>query len=133
MRRNLATSLIVLALFVNLLANAIAWTFHGEVFTHELDHHHAAYESDHHHHTTLAQTRSVEHHQHNDLTDGDILDDILHLSLHAVGQHQPLYFELLAILPPVTGKEILAAFFPIAVPEPTQYSPFRPPINTSIS
>lgn len=132
-RRRLAINLIVLVLFVNLLTNAVAWTFHGEFFSHELDHHHAAYELDHHHHTTLAQTKNKEHHQHNDMTDDDILDYILHLSLHAAGQHQPLYFEFIAPLPSVTGKEILAVFFPIAVPESTQDSPFRPPRNTSIS
>jgi len=117
-RKCLAINLIVIVLFVNLLTNAVAWTFNGEIFTHELDHHHVTYELDHHH---------------NDMTGDDILDSIIHLSLHAAGQHQPFYFTLLPLLPSVTGKEILAVSFPIAVPESIQDSPFRPPRNTSIS
>lgn len=131
-RRRLAINLIAVVLFVNLLTNAVAWTFHEEVFTHELDHHRAVYELDHHHHTTLAQTESIEHHQHNDMTD-DILDSIIHLSLHAAGQHQPFFSTLPPLIPSVTGKEILAVFFPTTVPKSIQDSPFRPPRNNSVS
>ncbi len=132
----ITNNFICLILFANLLANATAWTFDGEVFTHELDHHHATYEFDHYHHShqhlpSLAQTEEIEHRQHSDATDDQILDFIIHLSLHAAGQNQPFYFIFPPILPSVEGKEIISIIFPTTILESTFDSPFRPPRNTS--
>lgn len=40
MNRFLTINHIVFVLFVSLLTNGLAWAFHGEVFMHELGHHH---------------------------------------------------------------------------------------------
>ncbi|SFP59066.1 hypothetical protein SAMN05216419_100834 [Nitrosomonas cryotolerans] len=119
-KRPSAINLVALVLFVNLLTNAVAWTF---VFMHELDHHH----------TSLTQVENIEHHQHNKIADDEILDSIIHLSLHAVGQHQFFYFTISPSLSAVTGKEAVVAFIPLFIPDSIRDSPFRPPRNISVS
>ncbi len=118
MMKKRLTNYFILILVVNLLTNATVWAFHGEVFAHELDHHHhAAQDFD---------------HLHDNLTDDKDIDVILHLCLHAAGQFQPFYFTYLPLLPAVEGKEILAAFSQTAIPESIRDSLFRPP-RTAVS
>jgi hypothetical protein len=129
MNRSLIKNSIAFILFVSLLANGLAWAFHEEIYTHELDHHHNAHEPYHHHHTTLTQAENIENNQHNNLADGEIMDSIIHISLHAAGQFQPFYFTLPPSIPTAAGKETLAVFISVLFPESILDSLFRPPRN----
>ncbi|MDP1558858.1 MAG: hypothetical protein Q8K59_04755 [Nitrosomonas sp.] len=125
MSKHLVINSVIVLLFVSLLTNAFGWTFHGEAFAQGLD--------DHQYTLSFTPVKEVELRQHNDMTDDKNLDFITHLCLHAAGQYQPFYFTLPPLLPAADGKEILAVFFPVTVPESVLDSPFRPPRNISVS
>ncbi|HRQ07902.1 MAG TPA: hypothetical protein PLI91_02925 [Nitrosomonas europaea] len=129
-KRYMTDNFILLILFVSLLTNAVAWSFHQEIFKHELDHFHVSHRFDHHHsyHDHAADTGFHQHHDETLDNDPDFTD---HLILHAAGQFQPFYFILLPIIPSLPGKENIPGFFPAGIPESTLDLPFRPPRNTA--
>ena len=108
-------NIIMLVLSVSLLTNAFAWAFHGEIFIHELDHQ-ATY---------IPVQTMEENHQHVEFSDDKNLDLSTHICLSAV--YQPILFTELPVLNFITGKEILANFIPLYIPESFRDSPLRPP------
>lgn len=109
------TNIAVFVLSVSLLTNAVAWAFHGEIFIHELDHQ-----------AQIIQVQTMqEDHQHDEFSDDKNLDLSTHICLSAV--YQPIFFTKLPVLDFITGKEILANFVPLHIPESFLDSPLRPP------
>jgi hypothetical protein len=110
---------VVFLLFVSLLANGIDWAFHGEAFVHELDHHpHALSET---------QVVHLKLHQHDEFTDDKHSDITTYYCLSSAGQFQPFFFILPTSIPDAVGKETLAAFNPVFIPELILDLPFQPP------
>ncbi len=109
------TNIAVFVLSVSLLANAVAWAFHGEIFIHELDHQ-----------AQILQVQTMqEDHQHVEFSDDKNLDLSTHICLSAV--YQPIFFTKLPVPEFITGKEIPANFIPLHIPESFLDSPLRPP------
>ena len=116
MRKSLTINLIVVVvLLVSLLANALAWAFQGEVFIHELDYYKQL----------TAQTIQQEDHQGNELSDEKSSNFSAHICLSAA--YQLFFFTKLPLFIPIAGKEVLANFILLQVPESFLGSPFRPP------
>lgn len=109
-------NIIVLVLSLSLLANTLAWAFHGEVFAHELDRHNLTH--------SAAQTMQ-EDHLTNELSDEKNLDLSAHICLSAA--YQPFFFTKFPLLVSIAGKEISAKLILSQVPESFIDSPFRPP------
>ena len=82
-------NIIVLVLSLSLLANTLAWAFHGEVFAHELDRHNLTH--------SAAQTMQ-EDHLTNELSDEKNLDLSAHICLSAA--YQPFFFAKFPLLVP---------------------------------
>ncbi len=108
-------NIIMLVLSVSLLTNMLAWAFHGEIFIHELDHQ-ATY---------IPVQTMEENHQHVEFSDDKDLNLSTHICFSAV--YQPILFTELPVLNFITGKEILANFIPLYIPESFRDSPLRPP------
>lgn len=116
MRKSLTINLIVVVvLLVSLLANALAWAFQGEVFIHELDYYKQL----------TAQTIQQEDHQDNELSDEKGSNFSVEICLCAACQL--FFFTKLPLFIPIAGKEVLANFILLQVPESFLGSPFRPP------
>ncbi len=111
---------VVLVLCVSLLTSAFGWAFQGEVFAHELKHYQG----------TQSSLPQKEFYQHNNFTDDKNLEVATQLCLHAAGQYQPFFFALPPLLPIAVGKEILAVYIPVAIPESILESPLHPPRYT---
>jgi hypothetical protein len=121
--RKLSASSVIFILVAVMLTNGISISFKPEVFAHELDHIRESLSS--------IPGMHLDSHRNSTIMDNAELDAATHLCLHAAGQYQPFYFLHIALVPPLTGKEILtpyiASFLPDSVPE----SPYHPPRDTA--
>ncbi|MBY0378346.1 MAG: hypothetical protein K2Q33_07280 [Gammaproteobacteria bacterium] len=106
---------VVFVLLVSLLVNALTWAFQGEVFIHELDYYKQL----------TAQTIQQEDHQGNELSDEKSSNFSVEICLCAACQL--FFFTKLPLFVPIAGKEVLANFILLQVPESFLGSPFRPP------
>ncbi|WP_107786297.1 hypothetical protein [Nitrosomonas ureae] len=111
----LTANLLVFILLISLITNGLAWAFQGEVFIYELDYYKQL----------TAQTIQDEDHQDNELSDEKSSNFSVDICLCAV--NQPVFFTKLPLFVPIAGKEVLANFILLQVPESFIDSPFRPP------
>ena len=116
MYRYFFANFVFFLLSVNLLANALGWAFHGEVFMHALGNHH----------THFTAQSIHEDHQHKELSDETNLNPSAHICLSVA--YQPFFITKLPLVPlSAAEKEIPAKFTPPQLPESIIDSLFRPP------
>lgn len=117
MYRYFLANFVFFLLIVSLLANALGWAFHGEIFVHALENHP---------HTHFAAQSIHEDHQHKELSDETNLNPSAHICLNVA--YQPFFITKLPSVPlTAAGKEIPAKFTQPQLPESIIDSPFRPP------
>jgi len=109
----------IVILIVVILTNGIGISFKPEVFAHELDHARQSLSSN--------PASHLEVHRNSVFIDNLELDAATHLCLHAAGQYQPFYFNLIATLPPLEGKEILVPHISSMLPDSILELPYHPP------
>jgi len=117
--RKLSVHSVIIFLVAVMLTNGIGISFKSEVFAHELDH---ARQS-----LSINPEMHLESHLTSVFMDGMELDAATHLCLHAAGQYQPFYFNLIATVPSFEGKEILTPYISSFLPDSIQESPYHPP------
>ncbi|MCB1935515.1 MAG: hypothetical protein KDF59_06205 [Nitrosomonas sp.] len=117
--RKLPAHSIIIILVAVMLTNGISISFKPEVFAHELDHARQSLSSN--------PEMHIESHLNSVFMDGMELDAATHLCLHAAGQYQPFYFNLIATVPPFEGKEIIEPYILSFLPDSVQESPYHPP------
>lgn len=116
---------VIFVLLVAILTTAFGWAFNGEIFTHDLEHEHHVLSRD--------PAAHLEAHRHDSasFSDGDsrFLDVIPHLCLQVCGQY-PISSTTTLLVPVSIGREVLAVFVPVTVPESVPDSPLHPPKNS---
>ncbi|MBX3631035.1 MAG: hypothetical protein KF908_14240 [Nitrosomonas sp.] len=117
--KNFPASFVILILVAVMLTNGIGVSFKSEVFTHELDHLRQS--------LALNPEMHLDAHRDSVIMDNAELDAATHLCLHAAGQYQPFYFLLIALMPPLEGKEILTPRISLFLPDSVLESPYHPP------
>jgi len=116
---NLSAHSIIVILVTVMLTNGIGISFKPEVFAHELDHARQSLSS--------SPGMHLESHLNSVFMDDMELDAATHLCLHAAGQYQPFYFNLIATVPAFEGKETLVPYISSFLPDSIQESPYHPP------
>lgn len=113
---------VVFTLLVAILTAAFGWAFNGEVFTHELEHENPP---------ILSRDLGTNQQGASLSSDGDsrFLDVIPHFCLHVCGQY-PISSTTVLLVPASIGREVLAVFIPVTVPESIPDSPLHPPKNS---
>ncbi len=123
--RKFSASSVILILVAVMLTNGIGISFNPEVFTHELDHVRQPLSSN--------PEMHLDAHRNSVVMDNAELDAATHLCLHAAGQYQPFCFLLIALMPPLEGKEILTSRISLFLPDSVLESPYRPPAYSCIA